>query len=448
MKFNHVPAYGFGRAKKLEIEKTDPLYNPGPGTYLPKKHTRHYPTWKIGTESRLVKNTNFNPGPGQYTRPNDFQNGPKYSMASKAGAYDPTHGSFTPGPGAYTPLTSNRPSSVKYTMRKKPYPKEREHTPGPGNYNLRVPSQLIVPSYRFGHEKKGDMVFVYTRFVPGPGNYEFKADALPLRHPKFSFGKERRGINPSEKTPGPGQYEFARFIGKEGPKITISEKYKYVGKPGNFVPGPGQYDETNLNKYRPKTPAYKIGTGKRRGLYDDYEYPGPGQYGPDKSTNLVRPKTPSWKIGTSERPNLNGNEKGVPGVGNYDISKGIGNGPKYSMVGKGNTGNAQNGVPGPGQYNETNAIFVKNPSWKIGTGLRGDDLRKAVREGFPGPGMYEYYDRTKIKAPEYRFGKQKRGYVKNNDFPGPGQYHIPCAMIDVNNYTREQGNFNKKFKFI
>ena len=369
-------------------------------------------------------------------------------MASKAGAYDPTHGAFTPGPGAYTPLTNNRPSSVKYTMRQKPYPKEREHTPGPGNYNLRVPSQLVVPSYRFGHEKKGDMDFVHTRFVPGPGNYEFKADALHLRHPKFSFGKERRGINPSEKTPGPGQYEFAKFIGKEGPKITISEKYKYVGKIGNFVPGPGQYDETNLNKYRPKTPAYKIGTGKRRGLYDDYEYPGPGQYGPDKSTNLVRPKTPSWKIGTSERPNLNGNERGVPGVGNYDISKGIGNGPKYSMVGKGNTGNAQNGVPGPGQYNETNAIFVKNPSWKIGTGLRGDDLRKAVREGFPGPGMYEYYDKTKIKAPEYRFGKQKRGYVKNNDFPGPGQYHIPCAMIDVNNYTREQGNFNKKFKFI
>ena len=39
-------------------------------------------------------------------------------------------------------------------------------------------------------------------------------------------------------------------------------------------------------------------------------------------------------------------------------------------------------------------------------------------------------------------------YIKNNDFPGPGQYHIPCAIVDVNNYTREQGNFNKKFKFI
>ena len=421
MKFNHVPAYGFGKSKKLEIEKTDPLYNPGPGTYAPKKATHHFPTWKIGSESRLVKNTNFNPGPGQYSKPNDFQNGPKYSMASKAGVYDPVRGAFTPGPGAYTPLTNNRPSSSKYTMRSKPYPKERERTPGPGNYNLRVPSQLVVPSYRFGHEKKADMAFGHSKFVPGPGNYEYKADALHLRHPKFSFGKELRGVYPSEKTPGPGQYEFARFIGKEGPKITISEKYKNYGKNDNYVPGP---------------------------LYDDMENPGPGTYGPDKGTNLVRPKTPSWKIGTSERPNLNGPDRGVPGVGNYTVTKGIGNGPKYSMVGKGNTGSAQNGVPGPGQYNETNAIFVKNPSWKIGTGLRGDDLRKTVRDGFPGPGMYEFYDKTKIKAPEYRFGKQKRGFIKNNDFPGPGQYHIPCAIVDVNNYTREQGNFNKKFKFI
>ena len=79
------------------------------------------------------------------------------------------------------------------------------------------------------------MAFTHSKFVPGPGNYEFKADALHLRHPKFSFGKERRGIYPSQKTPGPGQYEFAKFIGTEGPKI--SEKYKYIGKPGNFVHG-------------------------------------------------------------------------------------------------------------------------------------------------------------------------------------------------------------------
>ena len=43
---------------------------------------------------------------------------------------------------------------------------------------------------------------------------------------------------------------------------------------------------------------------------------------------------------------LNGAERNVPGVGNYNISKGIGNGPKYTMVGKGNTGNKRKGKAG------------------------------------------------------------------------------------------------------
>jgi hypothetical protein len=334
-------------------------------------------------------------------------------------------------------------------MRSKPYPKGRELTPGPGNYNLRQASHLVVPSYRFGHEKKSDMAYSHSKYVPGPGNYDFNADALHLKHPKFSFGKELRGTDFSPKTPGPGQYDFKKYIGKEGPKITMSSKYKTGLTKGDnsFVPGPGQYNCINANKYRPKTPSYKIGTGKRKGLYDDLENPGPGQYGPDQATKLVRPKTPSWKIGTSLRPNLGG-EGNVPGVGNYNISQGIGNGPKYTMVGKGNTGNYKNGVPGPGQYTGTNAIYVKNQSWKIGTGTRGDDLRRVIKEGVPGPGMYEFYDRTRVKSPQYRFGTEKRRFIKDSETPGPGQYHIPCAIVDINDYTREQGNFNPIFRYI
>ena len=118
------------------------------------------------------------------------------------------------------------------------------------------------------------------------------------------------------------------------------------------------------------------------------------------------------------------------------------------MVGKGNTGDYKNGVPGPGQYTGTNAIYVKNPSWKIGTDQRGEDLRRVIKEGVPGPGMYEFYDKTRIKSPQYRFGTEKRGYLKNSETPGPGQYHIPCAIVDINNYTREQGNFNPIFRYI
>ena len=445
MKFSHVPAWGFGTSKKLEIEKTDPLYNPGPGQYAPKKGGNG-PTWRIGSALRENKNSNKNPGPGQYDIPNKIFNGPKYSIATKSGAFDPTKNSFAPGPGQYNATTKNRPSSAKYTMRAKPYPKNTDITPGPGNYNLRTEKQLQAPSYIFGKDKKKGLEYDNARYVPGPGNYEYTADILHEKHPKFSFGKEIRGDNKSYKTPGPGQYEYKNFIGKEGPRITMSAKFRT--KIGENNPGPGQYDETNTNKYKNKTPSYRIGTAKRQGLYNSIDNPGPGQYAPDRYTDHVRPKTPSWKIGTGKRPDLNPGDKSTPGVGNYDISKSIGGGPKYSMVGKGNIGGIGNKNPGPGQYNNSNAIYRKNPSWKIGTSQRDDELKRVKREGVPGPGTYEYYDRTKNAAPRYKFGSEKRGYVQKSDTPGPGQYRIPCSFDDINDYTREQGRFDPKFRYV
>ena len=449
MKFNHVPAYGFGRAKKCEIEKTDPLYNPGPGNYAPNKSGYKYPSWKIGTEKRGGKNSSFAPGPGAYSIPETFTNGPKYSMATKAGAFDPSKSSYTPGPGAYDPSSLNRPTSAKYTMRSKPNSKGTESMPGPGNYNLRTDKQLVVPSYKFGTEKKDGLNLASGKFAPGPGNYEYNADVLHQKYPKFSFGKETRGQDLRPKTPGPGSYEYKRFLGKEAPKITMSAKYGGMNYGEKSNPGPGAYNEVNPSNYRNKMPSYRIGTGKRRGLYDSSDNPGPGAYGPENLTNYVRPKTPSWKIGTGKRPDLNPGDKTTPGVGNYNVSKAIGTGgPKYTMVGKGNMGGIGNVNPGPGAYNETKAAFRKYPSWKIGTGTRDDNLKRIVRDGYPGPGMYEYYDKTKVKAPHYKFGTEKRGYVKKSDTPGPGNYHIPCAIVDVNDYTREQGTFDPHYRYI
>ena len=446
-----MPAFGFGRAKKCEIEKTDPLFNPGPGQYIPLKKLPRNPTWKIGTAKRGTQYSNYVPGPGSYSMPDIFAKGPKYTMSSKAGAFDPSKTSFTPGPGQYYPSTNNRPSSVKYTMRAKPYPKQRDITPGPGNYNLRNDKYLNVPSYKFGNDKKRGLINENSKYYPGPGNYEYNADVLHEKHPKFTFGKESRGETQRYKTPGPGQYNYKKYIGYEGPKISMSKKFNnngiYNGETDN-VPGPGQYNNINANNYRPKTPAYKIGTAKRRGLYDSYDFPGPGQYINENCTNLIKTKNPAWKIGNSLRPDLNDRDKAVPGVGNYNITKGIGNGPKYSMVGKGNMGDYKTPVPGPGQYNETKAQLKKNPSWIFGTGQRNDDLKRVIKEGVPGPGMYEFLDNTKKCSPNYKFGREKKCVMKGNDFPGPGQYHIPCSVVDVNDYTREQGKFDDKFRYI
>ena len=222
MKFNHVPAWGFGTSKKLEIEKTDILYNPGPGNYSLKSY-KEGPTWRIGSALRISKNRNHNPGPGQYNIPSKIFNGPKYSIATKAGIINPTKSSYVPGPGQYNINTKNRLSSAKYTIRAKSYQKNRNETPGPGNYNLRK-ENIIVPSYKFGKEKKMGLGFANSRYVPGPGNYEYQADILHEKNPKFSFGKGLRSDFKAYKTPGPGQYEYKKYVGNEGPRITMSAK--------------------------------------------------------------------------------------------------------------------------------------------------------------------------------------------------------------------------------
>ena len=146
-------------------------------------------------------------------------------MATKAGIIDTAKStSYVPGPGQYNINLKNRLSSAKYTMRAKTYEKRGDVTPGPGNYNVRT-EKINVPSYKFGREKKMGLLYGNSRYVPGPGNYEFKADILYQKHPKFSFGKELRKSLKRYKTPGPGQYEYKKYIGNEGPKITMSAKF-------------------------------------------------------------------------------------------------------------------------------------------------------------------------------------------------------------------------------
>ena len=449
MNFNHVPAYGFGHSKKNQIERTDRLYTPGPGTYAPRTWGRHMPTWKIGTEKRGFRLKNFTPGPGAYTLSGSFPNGPKYSMASKAGKFDPAKYNHNPGPGQYQP--QYRSGSAKYTMRSRPVSRSIETTPGPGNYNIRTDKSMQIPSYKFGTERKDGLNLAKSRYVPGPGNYEYNADIINHKAPKFSFGKEARGTQIRPRTPGPGAYNTRTYIGNDGPKISMSGKFGYDPSMGDqkYVPGPGQYSSNNYGYLRIKSPSYKIGTAKRGGLYNSVDNPGPGQYSTNNSTNFTRPKTPSWVIGTGKRGPLALIDKNNPGPGNYNINKSIGSGaPKYSMTGKGNYGYIINSNPGPGQYSDNMKNKKHYPAWKIGTGSREDQLKRVIRDGYPGPGNYDFIGKNIKLGPKYGFGTEKRGGVRKSDTPGPGQYHIPCAIVDVNDYTRESGKFDPNFRYI
>ena len=451
MLFDSVPAHSFPHSKKCEPEKEDKLFNPGPGNYSPKESTyTRLPTWKIGTTKRKVFPVREHyPGPGTYSIPLDITNGPKYSMSTKAGLKGSKENLLNPGPAHYKPLLY-KSQSCFYSFGLKTKLKDRDNTPGPGNYDLRKEKDLIIPSYLFGREKRDDEIVKRRKKNPGPGKYEYFADSIHIHKPIYSFGKQRKNKDYSTFTPGPGTYGHKEFIGKEATKKTIGIKYNFSSN--DITPGPGHYEQSNPNNYLHKNPFIKIGNAKRVGDLNDLRNtnPGPGQYDDDTTIKNVFIKNPSWKIGTSKRKSLDHADKSFPGVGNYTISGELGAfSPHYTMREKGILSNYTTDVPGPGTYkNENMTLYKHYPSWKIGTGKRDEDLRKIIKEGFPGPGKYGFKSLKDFFSPKHKFGNSKRFLGNNFETPGPGSYHIPCSIVDITNYTREQGKFDDKFKFI
>ena len=444
MYFSHSPAFGFGHATKLESSKQSHSQSPGPGQYESKYKGKKNPEWKIGTSQRETFKTNQNPGVGQYSLPNNFPSGPKYTISTKPNFLN-INKFNTPGPGQYKTLKKS--SSAYYTMASKLNNNmfQTEKTPGPGNYNVDRNKVLRKsPSFKFGSQKRLNLNNTYL-MTPGPGNYDLKNTNF-YKKPIYTFGKEKKGEIYDEKFPGPGQYNISENNFRSSPKITIAQKLNYnqiEGKKEDF-PAPGLYNIQNSTDYiLHKSPSFKIGTSKRNEIYSQKETPAPNQY--NNNFNLNKKKNPSWKIGTGKRIDLNPNDKNIPGVGNYNISKGI-ELKKITIFGKGKDNNNDN-YPGPGQYNNNNNNnLMKYPSWKIGTGSRDDNFNKVLKENYPGPGQYTLKD--KDNKNKFTFGKEKKGELIDNGVPGPGYYHIPCSIIDVNDYTREQGKFDPYFRYI
>jgi len=72
-------------------------------------------------------------------------------------------------------------------------------------------------------------------------------------------------------------------------------------------------------------------------------------------------------------------------------------------------------------------------------------LKKAIREGLPGPGNYSLkLDRS---TPAFKFGSEKREWIAKNETPGPGQYKVPCSMVDVPTYLRTNG-FSGNYRYV
>ena len=111
----------------------------------------------------------------------------------------------------------------------------------------------------------------------GPDKHSDGINTPNVRHPKYSFGKEKRVMDKNNGNPGPGNYMHKEYTGKEDKKITKDLKFK--SKSMEYFPGPGQYKTDNYNSIIKKLLDIKIGIEKRFSTSNLFvDNPGPRQY--------------------------------------------------------------------------------------------------------------------------------------------------------------------------
>ena len=363
----------------------------------------------------------------------------------------------TPGAGRYNIRSSLKVPVVKFGTERKDIAYQSPVSPGPSKYNMREEPGKNTIKVGFGTSTRDEPKRPKT---PGPGSYKIATNLGDDNAPKFSFGKEERmgnvqGTNKKNKKikkleqfypqPGPADYDTRTKFGSEARHITISPNGRRPYIYNNF-PAPNAY-LPNYKVVKKKYPSYRIGTAKRRDLYENEKsFPAPNKYNVKENFNSKRPKTPSWKIGTGKRPKLYYTNN-TPGVGMYTLRNNKILGPKYTLRGKFKIVDGKMKVPGVGMYNiDNNKLLLREPAWKIGSSTREDTLKRIKRENFPGPGMYQPIIKRRHSG-NIKFGKEKRDTYKINDTPGP-KYRIPCSIIDINDYTRHQGKWDENYKYV
>lgn len=81
----------------------------------------------------------------------------------------------------------------------------------------------------------------------------------------------------------------------------------------------------------------------------------------------------------------------------------------------------------------------------MGTSSRDDHMKRVQKENVPGPGNYSVKNDSDSRS--FRFGNDKRAKHMDNGTPGPGQYRIPCTIVDVPRYNMN-GTFDNRFRYI
>jgi hypothetical protein len=235
----------------------------------------------------------------------------------------------------------------------------------------------------------------------------------------FRIGTGPRYQNKKNLTPGPGQYQPTSKLG-EAPRFTIGSKTDYFDPSmTNVSPGPGNY--TPNYKSQQKTLAYSMSakTIKTKCVIT----PGPGNYNviTDKAENAH-----SYKFGTEEKmPDNMKMTKNIPGPGNYDTTKQLGDGcPKITFSKSSRSEKTRSVTPGPGRYDVKGKLGTEGPKIHISS-VKPDVMTSRMARIVPGPGQYNITLDNRSKTPTCRIGTSKReGINKHLEcLPGPGQYN-------------------------
>ena len=165
------------------------------------------------------------------------------------------------------------------------------------------------------------------------------------------------------------------------------------------------------------------------------------QFTPSPANYVIKDtsgKSPAWRIGTAKRK-LTEIKSTTPGSGKYSYKSFIGEGPKYSMRPKFDLdgtnsakrldkGKTKYSVPGPGKYDPLDN--TSGPHYTIGMrrSLTTAQLkRKSKTKETPGVGKYNLRNDADLIVPCYIMSKEKRNNLNMNHsaikYPAPNKYH-------------------------
>lgn len=132
-------------------------------------------------------------------------------------------------------------------------------------------------------------------------------------------------------TPGPGSYEQKNMFGREGKIISFASSSKNLNN-STDVPGPGEYNPKLANQ--PNVKSVKlVNPSNSAAKIEKPSFPGPGNYSPEKTGLSSYKNIPKWSMGkrsasTGMYYEIDKHRSKLPAPGNYDVSTGLGEGPK------------------------------------------------------------------------------------------------------------------------